>query len=191
LLASNCREARALLPLVQHSWQNVSNEAEQRLEELVSSWWSEALAANMVNPQIVKLSSATRMDTHAACNPPEGIYAQAVQEMQLSKVQEETIAAAYCTYLQALPERQRRHVLHHLAAAVEEPSSYLTEPVGMKVHDLLDQLTGVLGKWQEACMALTTVGSGGNAFGARIMKLEHAYLMVVQWLTMLGACTSQ
>ena len=158
MLAAYCREASVLLPLLQDSCQDVSSEARHQLDELVTCWWSQTLAANMVNPQIVKLASATRMDTHcAACNPPTEALAQGVQSMQLSKLQKETIAAAYSIYLQALPERQRRHVLHQLGKAVDQQCSFRTEPVRLEMHGLLDQLTSVLGKWQEACMALTTV----------------------------------
>ena len=168
LFAPYCSQARALLPLLRHSHQNISSAARQQLDELVASWWCQTLAASMVNPQIVKLAAATRMDqagichAHAVCDPPKEVFAQAVQAMRLSKGQKETIAAAYSTYLQALPERQRRHVLHHLAEAVEEPCSYRTEPVSVKMHEILDKLSGVLGKWQEACMALTTVSSNGE-----------------------------
>ena len=126
------RDACALLQQIdQAPSPQAAAAASKQLDDLVAYCFGRTLVAHIMNPDLVKTTMTTRMDTNAAVPEPGGeVWRASMQAMQLSDSQRQTITSAYAVYLRAVPERQRRQLLQKLSSASDaEPWTLSMEPV--------------------------------------------------------------
>jgi hypothetical protein len=105
--------------------------ASKQLDDLVGYCFGRTIVAHVMNPDLVYKATTTRMDTNDVTpEAADEIYRRAVQVLQLSDTQRQTIALSYAVYFRAVPERQRRLLLQKLSlASCAEPWTLSMEPI--------------------------------------------------------------
>ena len=131
--------------------------ADDELEQLETDFQTWMLPRHIVVPEEMQMAISVRLDTHETSATPPAVTAHAVSKTRLTSKQRHAIVIGYAMYLRTQPGEQSKQLLQQLSAAVAEHPFSLKDPHTRSFKTLVDDLEGMLAKWQQCAMVLSTV----------------------------------